>query len=93
MIFIHGSRTTLEGDTESLMKESARALYVLIEAQATASGKPFTETAEWMITTITNAVLKTNEELEGSGNDGKQKRYMRKARRASEAHVGGRAYR
>lgn len=52
---------------ESLMKESARALYVLIEAQAAASGKTFTEMAEWMITSITNAVLKANKELEGSG--------------------------
>ncbi len=46
MILIKGKRTKLEGDTRILMAESARALYALIDAQATASGKSFVETAE-----------------------------------------------
>ncbi len=60
MIVVKGKQTTLEGDTRSLMAESARILYALISAQANASGKPFEETAEWMITFITTTVLETN---------------------------------
>lgn len=60
MIIVKGKQLTLDGNTRSLMAESARILYALIRAQSDESNKPFEETAEWMITIITNTVLKAN---------------------------------
>lgn len=64
MIIIKGGSVTLDGDTKGLMAECAKGLYTLINAQANASNAPFTKTAEWMITVITNAVLEANKAAE-----------------------------
>lgn len=60
MIIVKNKKIALDGDTRSLMAESARILYALIRAQSDADNKPFEKTAEWMITIITNTILETN---------------------------------
>lgn len=60
MIIVKNKEITLDGDTRSLMAESARILYALIRAQSDADHKTFEKAAEWMITLITNTILEVN---------------------------------
>lgn len=64
MIIMKSNHTEITGTVEEITADLARALYVLINESTKINGKPFTETAEWMITLLTNAVLKANKEAE-----------------------------
>lgn len=57
MIHVEGHEIKPVGDTKMALAECSVAVGALIYAQSKADGKPFEETAERMITHITNAIL------------------------------------